>query len=272
MAEKKDLINIRKVIADKNPKLLKQLPEFAIRYLERISHQDEINGLLKNNSEKTGFEFCQAAIEHFRMEVEAHGIENIPKTGGAVLASNHPLGGMDAMALGAVLEPHDWELKFVANDILMNIPNLKNMFIGINKHGANAKESLKDFNEQFAKDQLICIFPAGLVSRRTKGKVRDLDWKKTFITRSKKHKKLIIPTYVDGTLSNFFYSLANIRKFTGLKANIEMLYLADEMMKLKGKKVNISFGKPIDPATFDRSKNDKAWAAFVREKVYELAK
>lgn len=271
MAEKKDLINVRKIIADKNPKLLDQLPGFVIKYLERILHQDEINGLIDDNSDKTNLDFCEAVIKHFQMTVEARGIENIPKTGGAVLASNHPLGGMDAMALGALLKPYDWKLKFVANDILMNIENLKDMFIGINKHGVNAKEALRDFNDQFTKDQLICIFPAGLVSRRSGGKVKDLIWKKTFITRSKKHQKLIVPTYVDGKLSNFFYNLANLRKFTGMKANIEMLYLADEMMKLKGKKVTITFGKPIDPAIFDRSKNDRDWAEFVKEKVYELA-
>ncbi len=271
MTERKKFIDVRRVIEEKNPKLLNTLPGFAINYLKRIIHEDEINQILEDNRGKSAFEFCEASIKHFDITLTSEGVENIPQSGGAVLAMNHPLGGMDAMALGTILKPYDWELKFVANDILMNLPNLKDMLIGINKHGKNAKEALHEFDSEFSKDQLIGIFPAGLVSRRQDGVVKDLEWKKTFITRAKKHGKPIVPTYINGELTNFFYRLSNLRMGIGMKANIEMLYLADELFKQRGKQMKITFGAPIESATFDRSQNDKKWAAFVKEKVYQLA-
>lgn len=271
MTERKKFIDVRRVIEEKNPKLLNILPGFGLNYLKRILHEDELNHILDINKGKSAFDFCEASIQYFDIKLTSEGIENIPKTGGAVLAMNHPLGGMDAMALGTILKPYDWDLKFVANDILMTLPNLKDMLIGINKHGKNAKDSLREFDAQFGKDQLIGIFPAGLVSRRQDGVVKDLEWKKTFITRAKKHGKPIVPTYINGELSNFFYRLSNLRMGIGMKANIEMLYLADELFKQRGKHMKITFGAPIDSATFDRSQNDKKWAAFVKEKVYQLA-
>ena len=106
--------------------------------------------------------------------------------------------------------------------------------------------------------------------RRKKGVVADLEWKKTFITRAKKHNKTIIPVFVEGELSNFFYRLSNLRSTLGLKANLEMLYLCDESFKQRDKTLNIIFGKPIPSSHFDNSKNDKEWAKWMEEKVHAM--
>jgi len=142
--------------------------------------------------------------------------------------------------------------------------------VGVNKHGTNTKESLTELNNLFASEQAVFVFPAGLVSRKKRGVVKDLDWQKTFITRSKKFERNVIPVFIDGELTNRFYRIANFRKFIGIKANIEMLYLVDELFKQRNKTITIKFGKPIPYATFDKSKTDLAWANWVREKVYEL--
>lgn len=144
------------------------------------------------------------------------------------------------------------------------------MFQGVNKHGKTAKESLQQIGELFASDQAIFIFPAGLVSRKKKGVIEDLEWKKTFVSQAKRNEKPVIPVYVDGKLSNFFYRLSNIRTRLGIKANIEMLYLADEMYRQKDTTISFVFGKKIPSSTFDKSKNDLAWAKWVKEKVYAL--
>ncbi len=61
-----------------------------------------------------------------------------------------------------------------------------------------------------------------------------------------------------------------MRKFLGLKANVEMFYLVDEMMKQKNSTFKIVFGKPIPTSTFDRSKTDQEWTEWVKDKVYTL--
>jgi putative hemolysin len=143
------------------------------------------------------------------------------------------------------------------------------MLIPINKHGRNTA-NLQLLDENFEKEQLLLFFPAGLVSRKQKGVIKDLEWKHTFINRAVKHKRNVIPAYVEGRNSNFFYNFANLRKKLGIKANIEMLYLPNEMFKIIGSTIKVKIGKEIPYSTFDKSKSAKQWAAYVKDKTYEL--
>ena len=263
-------VDIERIIKSKNPKLLKILPKFLINYLKRIAHQDDVNEILDDFKDIYDYEFCAALIKRLNIKVTVEGQENIPTDGGFIFASNHPLGGMDAMALVTVIEPYRKDVKFIVNDILLNLTNIKGLFVGVNKHAGNTKESLQMIDELFASDKAVFVFPAGLVSRRTKGKIADLEWKKTFITRAKKHNKDIIPVFVGGSLSNFFYRLSNLRKKLGIKANLEMLYLSDESFKQKNKTLSITFGKPIPSSHFNNTKSDKEWAKWMEDKVHQM--
>ena len=263
-------IDVERAIKSKNPRLYRWMPKWLIRYLKKVVHQDESNVVMEANKGKNGFEFSTNIIKHLNVKIETFGIENIPKSGGAIVAMNHPLGGMDAIAMIVEVYPIRNDIKFVVNDILMQLENLRDLFAPLNKHGSNSKESLQSLLELYASDKLVFVFPAGLVSRRRGGKVHDLEWKKTFITRSRRFEKAIIPVYVEGELTNFFYRLSNLRTRVGIKANLEMFYLVDELYKQKGKTLRIVFGEPISHTTFDTTKNDLEWAQWVKEKSYEL--
>lgn len=262
-------IDVDKILKEKNPKLAKWLPGFVIRYLKRVLHQNEINQILNDKKGLNGIEFSKAILSDFNITVKAVGIENIPKKGGVILASNHPLGGMDALALIQEISKVRTDFKFVVNDVLMNLKNLEDVFVGVNKYGTNSKASLKQLNDLFASEQAVFVFPAGLVSRKFKQTVKDLEWKKAFITRAKKFKRDVVPVFIDGELSKFFYRLYKIRKFFGIKANLELFYLIDETLKQKNKKYKIFFGKPIKYTKFDKSKSDKDWAKYVKQIVYK---
>jgi putative hemolysin len=267
---KEKIIDIERIIKSKNPKLLKALPKFVINYLKNTIHQEEINQILYENRNKFGYDFCKDIIGRFNINIEVEGTENIPLNRGCIMAANHPLGGMDAMAIVTAINPYRKDIQFIVNDILLNVKNLKGLFVGVNKHGGNSKDSLKNVGNLFSSEKATFVFPAGLVSRRKNGKIKDLEWKKAFITQAKKHKKDIVPVYVEGRLSNFFYNLSNFRTAIGIKANIEMLYLAKETFKQENKTIKIIFGQPIPFTSFDKSKHDKKWAEWVRNKVYQL--
>lgn len=266
-------IVIRDVIARKNPKLLKWMPGFLLRYIERIVHEDDINAVMHNIGHLQGLEFVDALInQELKINVELKGAENIPLSGGAIFASNHPLGGLDGIAFMHALGKYRSDIRFLVNDILMNIKNLGSLFIPINKHGSQARDAMKAIDETYASDQAMLVFPAGLVSRKRKnGIIKDLEWKKSFISKAKKYKKDIIPVYIEGRNSDFFYNLARFRKNIGIGANIEMFYLADEMFAQKGKKVTIVIGKPIPYTYFDKTKTEQEWAEKVKEIVYAMA-
>ena len=264
-------IEVRKLIADKNPGLLKWLPGFFIRWIEKIIHQKEVNEFMAKHEHSNLYTFCEDVLAYMSFDVSVEGLENIPPPPTKViLASNHPLGGMDAISMIHLFRGARPDIKFIVNDLLMAVRNLKDRFIGVNKVGKNAVESLQKVEQQFAEGAATVIFPAGLVSRRINGEIMDLEWKKTFISKSKKYKIPVIPIHIGGGLTNRFYRLANFRKFLGIKVNIEMFFLVDELFKQKNMKIDIVIGKAISPETFDSSKNDKAWAEWMKEKVYSL--
>ena len=267
----KNFIDLEKIFNDKNPKLAKLLPGFFISYLKMVIHQDELNAAIYRNRNKFGVDFLYAILNDFGVIVKSIGIENLPESGRHIIASNHPLGGLDGMALMQEVSRRRKDFLFPVNDLLMNLPNLKELFIPVNKHGSNA-ENIKLFNQTFESDVLLLYFPAGLVSRKQKGKILDLEWKKTFLTKAIQFKRDIIPVHIDGRNSDFFYNFANLRKNLRLKANIEMLYLVDEMYKQKDKTVTITFGKPIPYQTFDKQHSHAAWAAIIKQHVYALGR
>lgn len=266
----KKFIDVEKLIADKNPKLLKRIPGFLLRYIKRTLHEEDLNIFIDQNENNYGYDFCKAVIDAFEFEIVIHGAENIPRSGGCIFASNHPMGGMDANTLVVGLKGIRDDIRFIVNDVLLSLPNLQEIFVGVNKHGKNATQSLQKVDELFASDKAVFLFPAGLVSRKVNGEIVDLEWKKTFVTRAKKYESPIVPVYINGRLSNFFYRFANIRKGLGIKANIEMFYLINELFKQNGKKIDIVFGKPLPASHFDKSRSDKEWAYWIKEQAYSL--
>ena len=265
------LIDIEKIIADKNPKLLKYLPKFLLNYLKKILWQDEVNRIIADNEGVSGVQFCRNVIAEFNITAVIEGIENAPKTGGVTFASNHPLGGLDALAFIDQFSHYREDIKFIANDILLNLKPMQDIFVGVNKMGTTAVPSLKNLDAVLANDESVVIFPAGLVSRRKNGVIKDLEWKKTFVTRARKHNVPIVPVIIEGKLSNFFYNFSNLREKLGIKANIEMLYLVNELFKQKNTTIKIIFGKPISPESLDQNlKKDRAWAQDIKEKAYAL--
>lgn len=262
-------IDVRHIFASKNPRLAKVLPGFLFRLLEKIIHQEEINQFMYTNRDKWGLDYCQAILEGFHVMTELVNPPLLRPGERCLVASNHPLGGMDGIALLHETGKIKKEVMFPVNDLLLNLPNLYELFIPVNKHGSNA-ENIKLFNDAFASDVLILYFPAGLVSRKQSGKVMDVEWKKTFLTKAKAFNRDIIPVHISGRNTNFFYNLANLRKKIGIKANIEMLFLPHEMYKYKYKVIKITYGKPIPVSTFNKSKTDQQWASVLRDHIYKL--
>lgn len=269
--EEEKIIDVKRLIASKSPRLAKWLPGFVIRYLKKILHEEELNVFLNRTREVKNIDFCDASAEFLHMKVKLIGLENIPKEGPVILVMNHPFGGLDALALVSALRGHREDLKFIVNDILMNLTNLADLFVGVNKHGKTEKSTRQQIMDVFESPHAVCVFPAGLVSRKSHGVVRDLDWKKTFVTYAKKLNQPIIPIYIDGELSNFFYRLSNFRKFLGIKANIEMIFLVHELFKLRGTTVTLTVGESIQPETLHTKQSEKDLAQEIKAKVYELS-
>lgn len=265
------LIDVKKAIASKNPKLLKFLPAFILRYIKRVLHEDELNDANNRFSKYYELDFVDCAIKEFGVNVKVNGGENIPKEGGVILAANHPLGALDGIAFMKAVGAHRKDIRFLVNDLLMAIKNFGQLFIPVNKHGRNSGDYIETIDKVYSSSNCLLIFPAGLVSRRQKGRViEDLVWKKSFISKAVLNKKNIVPVYIEGRNSSFFYNLAYWRKKIGIKANVEMFYLVDEMYKQNNKTLTFIFGEPISWQTFTPDHRDEYWAEKVKHHVYAL--
>lgn len=263
-------VNLRKVFFQKNPKLARLIPGFIYRYLEKVIHQDDVNEILRKFGDRYDLDFAEACIEDFGVTLEVHGEENLPKDGRFIFVSNHPLGGFDGLVIIKVISRYYNSCKFLVNDILMYLYTMKGIFMPINKHGKQDPKAAQEIDAAYRSDTQMLTFPAGLVSRRIKGQIVDLEWHKNFITKAKEYHRDVVPIFMSGRNTNFFYRLGSIRKKLGIKANIEMLYLVDETWKHKYKHLIVRFGKPIPWQTFDSSKRPIEWAKWVKERVYEL--
>jgi putative hemolysin len=263
-------INLKEVIRNKNPRLLKLLPGFVLNYLTRIIHVDSLNSILTDNKDQYGLDFVRRSIAYFGCTTVSVNAENLDKSDRIIVVANHPLGGLDGMALIQEVGKKKKKIAFPVNDILLNLENLKELFIPINKLGSNTAQNAKLINEAFESERTVLYFPAGLCSRKVNGEITDLDWKKTFVTKAIQYKRDVVPAYINSKNSNFFYNLANLRKRLGIKANLEMLYLVDEMHKHKNKTIEITFGEPISHLKLKQEKNPKEWTKEIRKKVYDL--
>ena len=264
-------IYIEQLFKSKNPKLARWIPKFVYSFLKRVICQDQINDFISKYGDQKGLDFAEGILEYLDISYIIEGKENLPTPDGRyIFAANHALGGPDGIILISFLGKIYKKLKFPVNDLLMNLKNLNNIFLPVNKHGALAKEAAVDLENAFASDAQVITFPAGMVSRKVKGVVKDLEWQKSFVSKAIQHRRDIVPIFIDGRNSNFFYNLANFRKKIGLKANIEMLYLPDETFKQRNRTFTLYIGQPIEWESLDKSKKPIEWAQEIKRKVYLL--
>ena len=260
---------LKDLIAEKNSKLAGRIPGFVYGLLNRLLHVRELNEIIFRYGDKKGIDFVVASLGYFDVSFDFQGTENLPVEGRYIIASNHPLGGFDGLILMNGVTKFLGPSLFLVRDELTKIPPLKEMFIPINKYG-NQRNSINQINAAYDSDKQVLVFPAGLASRKKRGIIADLEWHKHFIQKSVEHKRDVIPVFMSGRNSNFFYLFSNFRKFIGMKFGIEMLLLPDEMFKQRGKSFTITFGKPISWQTFDHTKTPTEWAEEVKNVVYGL--
>src|SRR5574344_1432668 len=266
------VIDVRKIIASKSRKLSRFVPKFIVRYLEKIIHQNDINELLCKYGDSEGVEFVAKILEslNVRTEVRYLSEDRIKSDGRYIFVSNHPLGGLDGMVLISELGKKFGDIKFVVNDFLMNIAPLESIFVPVNKLGGMTRSYSDSINNLYLSQNQILYFPAGICSRRIKGEITDLRWQTSFYKKALTSGREIVPIYFSGRNSNFFYRLAKFRKLIGLKFNIEMLFLPDEMFRQRNSCFEVVVGVPEKPKKYRDRRELQKFCDEIRDKVFSL--
>ena len=266
-------VDVGKVIRTKIPSKAKYLPGFVVRLVEKIICQRRLNEILEAIYPEEGVKAANIAMREMRINVVVEGEENIPTDGRFIFVSNHPLGGLDGLALISYLGGrYDGNIRFIVNDLLMAVEPLRSIFLPVNKYGAQRRSVVEEIEAQYAGDNQMITFPAGLCSRRTdSGRIHDLEWKKFVVTHAVRHHRDVIPIFFDEVNSDLFYFLARLRERLGFKFNAEMIMLPREMIRREGDTLHFHIGRPIPWTTLDE-KNARAETERICEITYSLGR
>jgi len=265
------LLDINKILG---PKLCRKLPRFAINFLKRRIHQDQINDCIMKAEHYHGPGFFDEALDYVGITYKVRGEENLDMNKKCLFVCNHPLGGPEALIIGSVFRRiYGDGFKVPVNHILANLKPLSDSFVPVRVYASRQSRELGDqIADMFKSDSQVLVFPAGLCARKIKGKVTEMPWKKMFITQARRYERDVVPMHISGFNSRRFFFFTKLSKMLKLKFNIGMLFLVDELFNKKGEEFVITIGKPIPYTTFDKSKTDKEWAAEIKDRVEMLSK
>lgn len=265
-------IDLNQVLKQRLARYYHFIPKGLIKWLERTVCQDKLNALLENNAGKTDADFCRGVLDDLNVKYKIDGLGHMDaEDSRVVIVSNHPLGALDGIIMIDFVSRHfNKPVKFIVNDLLMAIKPLGGVFLPINKHGRQSRDSSSLIDNAFLGDEPIIIFPAGLVSRRQGKEVMDLKWQKMFVNKCIQYKRNIIPVFFSGENSSFFYNFARLRAKTGLKLNIEMIYLPREVFRCENAQFNINIGRPIAFQKLKGGKDAAKEAEAIKHIVYGL--
>ncbi len=263
-------VDVKTLVSSKAPKAAKFIPNFIFNFLKRILHQDDINDILRCGWDLAPQPFVQSVFKRWNITYTLEGAEKLDSTQRYIFAANHPFGGMDGMMIADCLVEHFGDAKVVVNDLLMYLDPLKPIWIPVNTMGAQNPEYVRLFEEGFAAQQPILMFPAGICSRVVDGKIADLQWKNTFIRRAHASQRSVVPLYVEGSLHKWFYRIYRLRKALRIKANIEMLLLVDGMYHQHNKHFRLVVGEPISPEQLKEIGSVREQVEYVRKKTYSM--
>ena len=232
----------------------KPLCKAAAACLRKIVHQSELNEILRTGENLSPKDFIDHTLSSLDVDYDIIRTAGIPTDGRYIFAANHPLGSIDGMIIARALLDEYSDVGVIVNDMLAYIPPLKPLWIPVNKYGRQNSDIRTAYETALASPtEQILTFPAGFCSRRIDGRIADTCWKPRFIRDALQYHRKIVPVFVDGRLSERFYSIYSLRTKLGIRTNIELALLADEMFRQRGKRIRIIFGSPVDVSAFEGS-------------------
>lgn len=265
-------IDIERMLVAKYPQMSRLVPSAAVRWLARTLHERELNDIIDTYRDATPQTFLDGVMERFEAHTRLHNLSALPVSGRCLFVANHPFGGLDGIALAAELGRRYGAVRVVVNDVLMHVPQLRPIWLPVNKFGQQTRAYADLLERQLRGDAAVLTFPAGVCSRWVHGRVQDVRWHTSYLRQAALFERPVVPVYIDGTLSPRFYRLYRLRRALGIRAGVEMLWLVDEMFRQTGRQVDMVFGRPLTPAELAAHGSVFEQNRYVRQCTYELSK
>ncbi len=241
---------------------------FIALLLDKILRIKEINSFLAKNSDKYNIDFIDEVFDYlnFSFTILNRDFARIPSEGRLIVVANHPLGGMDGLAILKLINSVRKDVKIVANSTLSVIENIKDLIIPFTLDSKiPQKESIQMIANALQNEECVIFFPAGEVSRLKYWTIKDKKWNKGPVYFAKKYNVPILPIHIKGKNSILFYLIGIFSKF------LSMLMLPRELFYQKNKLIHFTVGNYI-PAKNLGNFDNSLTSNLLRKHVYKIAK
>ena len=268
--EIKKVLDIRALCRSRFPTLHRFTPLPLFRLASLLLRERELNEKYQRIKHLNGGDFMQGTLDVFDISLRVEGIENLSGDGRPLVVGNHPMGVADGVGLLRTVFSKHPIVKSMSNDLLEVFPNMRDIILSVNKIGKNPRENVRKVVQMLHGEGAIVLFPALSWSKKSGGRVTDLPWSQEFVKWSVKYNRDVVPVYVDGRNSDFFYWFTGVRRRLGISAKLETSLLMNEVFRLSGTTLTLKVGRPISWKRLRGSKDGIRPGDLVRRYLYML--
>ncbi|HVV46258.1 MAG TPA: GNAT family N-acyltransferase [Bryobacteraceae bacterium] len=207
---------------------------------------------------------------NIRYECASADLTRIPAKGAAIIVANHPMGLADGAILGALLESVRADVRFLANSLLMGVPQLRNYVIPVDPFGGSAasrfnRAGLRRAMEWLQSGGLLVVFPAGEVaSMRLPGRIEEPEWNHNVVRLIRRMNVPAVPVYIHGGNSPVFHAAGLINPL------LRTRMLPSELLNKSGQRFRISVGTAVSPTHLARLPDVRAATDYLRARTHML--
>ncbi len=269
-------ITVQSLLKEHNTSLQEFLPKFVPEFthkiiyylLNRIIKSDEINEFIGEHYDKYDADFIEELFDSLNFSYFLSSLDKlkIPSEGKLIITANHPLGALDGLALLKAVYDVRKDVVVIANDLLLHIENLKDLFLPYNVFSLKAqKENIHRIDKALSENKAVIFFPSAVVSRLSINGIKDGKWHKGAVKFAKKHNAPILPVLIDARNSTFFYLVSILNK------SFSKFLLPRELFRMRNSSIKIKIGNLIPTKSLESISDVNTCSKLLRKHTYKIA-
>jgi Acyltransferase len=238
---------------------------------QRLLSFDELDDVLSKIEIGARADWATTLAAALDIRYSFNGLENLQMIGDrpVILFGNHPIGSGNVVGMCVLLANHFSDHRIIGHRYMRFTPSLSEKMIPVDPFRSMSPinlEALVKLRREFGtRYQALGLFPAGNSSQlKMSGAISDRRWSDAFVRIARHHDALLVPVWFSGRNRLRYYIASRIR------AELGFLALPAEFLRLRGKSITVSIGKPISPDLLRVIPNRHAQMSFLRASVYEI--
>lgn len=182
------------------------------------------------------------------LDISVSGKDNIPPSGGFILAPTHPTGIADGIAVFDLLKGIRPDMAIFANrDALRAAPGFGDLIIPVEwrqgeKSHAKSRDTLEMTARAFLSKKAIVLFPSGRIAYWHEGHLTERPWQASVVSLARRYDFPVVPARITARNSGLFYFLSKY------STELRDMTVFHELLNKTGRAFSIIIGRQI-PAT-----------------------